>query len=411
MAPDRSAQARAAVTAYEDIGSHRRTQQFVDTLVGLGWSVTKIATSPGLSAASVEYVTIGFDGNAAATRGLRGLLRRNAKNASRFAITVLTLFPGGAYSVALEWSVRRILRLEGLVREMREGLFSVVVVTDPLCLPSVLGHRGSMKVVFDAREFFPRQFEYSGIWRLLFSGGLTRLLRNRLPDCDAVTTVSHGLATGYRDLCGVEPVVVLNVPPCADAHPSYPGVNRSPATPLRLVYHGGANRNRRLDVLIDMARLLGGRAHLDLYLIGRPRHLRPLERLASTVPNVRLRTPVAFTEIPAMLLQYDVGLSVFPPSTFNLRHAMPSKFFEYLHAGLAVAVGAAPDMAEVVRSFDCGVVVEEFTGESLARAFADLSGQRLQEMRQNAAAAARQLCADVEYARVGELLQSFRDGP
>jgi glycosyltransferase involved in cell wall biosynthesis len=174
--------------------------------------------------------------------------------------------------------------------------------------------------------------------------------------------------------------------------------------PLRIVFHGRANRNRGLELLVATGGELIGGATIELYLTG-PRRVRiVMGRLAAREPNVRVHEPVPFADVPALLAGFDLGVVFYPAETFNVRHAMPSKFFEYFHAGLPVVIGPSPDMARIVRTYDCGIVAEDFTPQALAAAIDSVSPERLLVLQAKARSAADEFCAEVEYRKLTDVV-------
>jgi hypothetical protein len=73
----------------------------------------------------------------------------------------------------------------------------------------------------------------------------------------------------------------------------------------------------------------------------------------SSVASIALER---FEEIVPLSNAYDIGLYLLPPSSFNNLHALPSKFFEFLQALLAIAIGPFQEMARIVREFRYKVV-------------------------------------------------------
>lgn len=391
-----------------DPWTNRRTREVIATVRRLGWDVTVVGASPSEHPVEVEQVVVGQGVVAKALGPLHGPITRNL---ARVSWTILTLLPERWAKSAVSWLSGRILGLRDLEQALKDGA-SPVIVEDLLLLPTVLRHRGSSRVYFDAREFFPRQFENSWLWRALVGNGYRRALVSLLPECDAVTTVSPGLSAGYEEICGVKATTILNVPPPPDSRPDAPvrsSRGASPA-PVRLVFHGLANRNRGLEVLIELGRALVGAATVDLYLTGPRAYRRKLARMASTLSNVTVQDPVPFSSIMGMLGRYDFGLAIYPDATFNLRHSLPSKFFEYLHAGLPVVVGPSPDMAAIVRHYDCGVVGRDFRPETLAAEIRRLTPARMEELAVNARRAAQELVADVEYRKLERILLGSAEG-
>jgi hypothetical protein len=52
--------------------------------------------------------------------------------------------------------------------------------------------------------------------------------------------------------------------------------------------------------------------------------------------------------------------------TFNLKYILPNKFFEFIQARLAVAIGPSVEMKRLVKEWDCGIVAANFEAKSMA---------------------------------------------
>ena len=138
---------------------------------------------------------------------------------------------------------------------------------------------------------------------------------------------------------------------------------------VRLIHHGVANPNRKLEVVIEAIRHLGNAYRLNLMLVNNnDAYYTQLPEQAAKTDNVRVIDPVAFDDILPKINQCDTGIFLCEPSTFNLRHCMPNKFFEFIQARLAIAVGPSPGMADFVKQHDLGIVSETFAPESMAKA-------------------------------------------
>jgi hypothetical protein len=173
-------------------------------------------------------------------------------------------------------------------------------------------------------------------------------------------TVSKGLIQEYEREFGVRPILFRSVPKYKDIKPRATDSRR-----IRLVYHGAANKNRKLENLVELATLLDDRFSLDLILVGDHKNINHLTTLTSKIKNVSIKEPVEYQDIIENISQYDIGLAFFEPTTFNLLHALPNKFFEFIQARLMLAVGPSPDMAELVYKYELGIVSDDFTIKSL----------------------------------------------
>jgi hypothetical protein len=276
---------------------------------------------------------------------------------------------------------------------LRNTPFACIVCHDLALLPLACALRAlphntrCCKIIMDAREFYPRQFEDKLAWRLVLGGLNEYMCRRYLPQADLVFTVSPGLRQGYAEHYGVQCLVLPSYSPHAELAPH--------ATPpvVRCVHHGCASPGRKLELMIEAVRLLDGRFSLDFMLMSTtPGYLEILTRRAADMPFVAFRDPVPMPEIVSFISRYDMGLYILSPSSFNHRHALPNKLFEFIQARLAVAVSPSPDMAELVREHELGVVSSDFTPQAFAAMLNRLGPEDIDLFKAKAHKAASVLC-------------------
>ena len=274
------------------------------------------------------------------------------------------------------------------------GPFDLVVANDARALPLAhLAARGA-PVWADMHEWALEEFAQDWRWRTLVRPFAAHLCGRYLPASAAVSTVCEPIAQLYRDTFGVDCAVVRNAPAAADLEPS-------PVRPgrVRLVHSGSAVPGRGLDVLVDVARGLDERFTLDLYLTpggDRGRHLAALRRAAAGCGRIAFHDPVPPAELPAVLNGYDVGIYSLPPANLNAQLALPNKFFDFVQARLALAVGPSREMAREVRERGLGVVAADFSAGALRAALLRLDPAALAAAKAASHRAAAELSADRE---------------
>jgi len=285
---------------------------------------------------------------------------------------------------------------------LRGATFDLILANDIWTLPLALELKGNAKVGFDAHEYSPAEFEESWQWRLFFQRYNEYLCRRYLPLADAATTVCEGIAEEYRRTIGVRMTVIHNALPYQDLQPC----RGTPDGRVRLVHHGGAIPSRQLETMIESMRYLDDRHTLDFVLVSSvPHYVDRLKSLASGDRRVRFLPSVGMHDLPRILNRYDAGIYLLPPNNFNNRHALPNKFFEFVQARLAIVVGPSPEMAAQVRRYEMGVVSEDFTPKSFARAISGLDRQRIDRFKQRSHEAAKELC----FERNAEILLTMVD--
>lgn len=256
-------------------------------------------------------------------------------------------------------------------------------------LPLACAIAGDRPVILDAHEYAPEERSEVLWWRLLMRPYADHLLRVYLPRVAATMTVSEGIAERYESTYGVRPVVVTNAPAGTDLSPSPVG------DPIRLVHHGMADPQRSLEQMIEAMGLLDEGFSLDLMLVpGDRRYIARLRAMAAERRNVRVIEPVGPRDLVRWLNDYDIGVYLLPMRCLNQELALPNKLFEFIQARLAVAIGPSPEMARIVRSHGCGVIAEDTTPASFARALRGLTPDRIATLKLGSHAAAGELTAE-----------------
>jgi len=276
----------------------------------------------------------------------------------------------------------------------------LIVVENLELLPFALRTESIVKVLFDAREFFTKEFEKSIRFKIFDYPIRQALCSEYLHQCDFLMTVSPGLAAAYKEIFNVEMVVIRSVPYYREI-----SVNLTRSSSIRMVHHGIANVDRGLQNMIEIVRRLDSNFTLDFYLVGEERNISYLKKNAQDCERIRFLEPVGFEEIISMLNSYDIGLYYLEPTGFNVTFNLPNKFFEFIQARLALAIGPSPDMAEVVRQYQCGFIAEEFSIESMVNTLKDLTSEKIDLAKKNSDIAAKDLCYEKESERLLNLIQ------
>ena len=278
----------------------------------------------------------------------------------------------------------RLLRLTvALVRRARAaGAVDVVHGNDFDTLPAaaVIARRNRARLVYDAHELYVEQEADAPRIHRAVAGAIERALARR---ADAVVTVNGPIALelARRFRLRTAPIVVHNFPALTEAAPA-----GTPTPPLRVVYQGALGHGRHLDDLLDAAAATGDDVRVTLRVVGVPAD--ELRRRANG--RVEVLDPVPPDGLVEALAPFDVGIVVTRPLTRNDELATPNKLFEYLMAGLAVAVPRLPGVGPLVEEAEVGVTYTPGDPQDLARVLVELArdSARVQTLRANARAAA-----------------------
>lgn len=251
------------------------------------------------------------------------------------------------------------------------------------------------KVYFDAHEYHPKEWN-SLKWKLLYKKYKSYLCKKYIPLADSFSTVSLSIADEYKKFTGKKPEVVTNATEYQNLSPS------EVSSPIKLIHHGAAIPERKIESMVHMMDYLDNHV---LYLMLTPvdeNYLHFLQDFRSD--KVRFIPPVPLKDICTALNQFDIGVFILSPVNFNYRNALPNKIFEFVQARLTLAVSPNPEMAQVVRQYDLGVVAENYTPKAMAKAIGQLKKEDIISYKNSSHHAAKELSAEKNYEIIRRLL-------
>ncbi|MCK5696733.1 MAG: hypothetical protein KAI02_01135 [Gammaproteobacteria bacterium] len=254
--------------------------------------------------------------------------------------------------------------------------YELVICHDIKLLPYILKSKRSFKIIFDAREYYPKHFEDKRIWKIINAPFLDYLCKKHLSKIDYGITVSNGLKKGYSENYSIDMDIFYSLPPYINLPV------RKVGKIIRFIYHGNSNESRKIEQLIYAMDNANANILLDLMLVGNKNDVKKLLLLTKYRSNVRVIEAVSFNEIIITLNKYDAGVIFYPPSSFNLEYCMPNKLFECIQARIPVIVAPLTDLKKFVISNKIGVVSSGFNSLSLAESFNDLDSDTLYQFKQ-----------------------------
>lgn len=237
---------------------------------------------------------------------------------------------------------------------------------------------GRRKLIFNAHEYYPAEFEDKPEWK-----ELGEKYKNVLKDCsqkiDLVFAVNETIGKRYKEEFKVSFVEITN----ATDHETdlTPGAI---SEPVKIVHHGVALVNRKIEIMIEA--VLKSTVPCELHLILVPTEKEYFEKLVSKyASNKRIifSETVAVKQISKHLNQFDLGLFYLEPVNYNWKHALPNKLFEFVQARLAIMVSPNPDMKRVVDQYELGWVTKDFTIDALVEAINSITGKKIEWYKNN----------------------------
>lgn len=277
------------------------------------------------------------------------------------------------------------------VRRMRHLPADLYHANDLDTLPAavLLSRRNRVPLIYDAHELFAAQF--TGASRQ-FRSILFSLEHWLIRYADSVVTVSRSIAETLAAWHGVPvPRVVMNCPsarPLMRAGAAGAIPRQSPLT--RVVYQGIYLRERGLEELILSVPQFDS---AELYLRGygdlEPT-LRALVEGEGLQGRVHFLPPADPRYMVESLAGFDIGVVPYRPTNLCHQYCLPNKVFEYLQAGLALAVSALPELEQLVKETGTGELFNSDCPDDIARAINALTKDpgRLEETKSKARSAA-----------------------
>lgn len=254
-------------------------------------------------------------------------------------------------------------------------------------------------VHYDTHEFATLEFDESRWWRLVYKSMVTRLEAACLGAADSISTVGPRLAEALKAYYRLEamPAVVRNIPDrIALPEPT------ETAWPLRILYHGQVLPDRGLEALIASISQWREPHRLTIRGDGHAGYLADLKRRAAATGRAdQVVFEPAVTPglvMPLAARSADLGVHFTPLGTDQRHFSLPNKLFEYIGAGLAVAVSPGVDLRRIVEGHGVGVVSRDASAAAVAEAINGLTRQSVDGFKARARLAAASLCWEQEQA-------------
>lgn len=288
-----------------------------------------------------------------------------------------------------------------LAQDIR-GPWDLVVANEARVLDLANRLADGAPVWADLHEWAPGERTQIASWRLLVAPFMDYLCDKYLSTVSMSTTVSRGIIDLYDRHYGVRPLFMPNSGSYREI-----AARQSGDDVVRCVHSGAAQKGRALDTLVRVFRGLPDRFLLDLYLVPTDDggYLEELKKAAEGCQRINFRRPVDAHLLPEVLSQYDLGVHWIPSNiNLNNRFALPNKFFDYIQARIGIAIGPSDEMVRELRRYGLGVVAESFDPEDLAKSLLNLDAAKLNNFKENAAKAAKELSFEAQAVPVREAL-------
>jgi len=274
---------------------------------------------------------------------------------------------------------------------------------------SVKARQGT-KIILDLHEYSPRESDNNLQFKLIKGPHAVRVLKRWGQKADAAVTVNEIFCDLYANECGLpRPVAIVNAPRRLEE----PRPPKLADGNIHLVHHGICSPARHLDIMVKALKFTRPEIVLHLQFVNCDEsYLQYLNELAAEVPGrVHFHEPVDYAGILRSIAPYHVGICFVPCNTFNHRHGLANKFFDFVCAGLAVVSGSNEAMARLTKDNGFGWVPEDFEPETLAKVLNGLTPESVAAAAAKADEFTKRVNADTEHEKLLRLMERLLAAP
>jgi hypothetical protein len=301
----------------------------------------------------------------------------------------------------------------------KESSYGLVIIHNLTHLSNMIlvdwirGHE-QMRVMLDLHENFFESVGRSLLERLAFDGYLKWQLEVLQGFVSLFSRQLVIAAASLRDVVLYSEFLGQNVELLRNSSP-YQGLTASHCQNdlVRLVHHGVGTRGRGLESGILAMRSLPDRFTLSLQLVSSRSYLMKLRffsRVLGVSKRVKFLPPVDSLQIASSISEHDLAIIVIPPITENQLHTMPGKFFESIQGRLGIVTGPNPEMSNLVRSLELGLVLEGWRSRDIVAGLKDVTMKQISDFKLASDRASRSFSSDADQDTFCKLVSiNFRE--
>lgn len=282
------------------------------------------------------------------------------------------------------------------------------------------------KIVYDSHEF---ELYRTNARSKLALWGVKQLEGFLLHRVDLSLMVGDKIADGVQEIYKLKkrPTVVRNIRPYWHLDPEKTYLIRKEFLRMLgltklgclLMWHGGIVHGRGIEYAIRALSML---PNTGLVVMGNERIPGTVEYLRKIATEEELLDRILF--IPAVPIEelkdyagaVDVELVIQEPLTLSYLYALPNKFFESIQSGVPLICCDYPEMGEIIRQYDIGLLVQPRDSRGIAEAVSLLREDKAlyNRFKKNLEKAKEELCWENEREKlkraIREMMEAEKDG-
>jgi glycosyltransferase involved in cell wall biosynthesis len=233
---------------------------------------------------------------------------------------------------------------------------------DTLPAARIAGILKRKPVIFDGHEFFSELPELhkrklvKNIWWLLE--------KIFLPGSNLFYTVSPGLVELYKQRLNCNFTLLRNLP-LAKPTRAIPVLK---SRQFKILYQGALNVGRGIKQTIEALKYLPGYKFIIVGQGDSTEELKNLTKNLSLESQVEFIGAVPFEALQEYQKDVMVGICIYEEMGLNHYYSLPNRIFDYMQSGIPVISSHFPDMANIVKGNNTGLVINDIEPRNVAAA-------------------------------------------
>lgn len=255
-------------------------------------------------------------------------------------------------------------------------------------------------LVYDTHELESERNSLNGIRKKISKIFEKKLIKK----VDMILVVSESIADWYVTNYKINrPTVVLNAPEYRrlkdnDYFREELGIREDQVI---LLYQGALLNGRGVQLILNAFKQRSNNKTVVVFM-GYGLLQDDIQKAAKTYDNIYFFPAVS----PDVVLEYtasaDIGIHLIQNTCLNHNYCMPNKLFQYAMAGLPVLVSNMKDMSKLVKQYNMGAVIDDFSEKDINTAIDNLMTQNLSVLKSNAYQAACDHAWEVQESKMIE---------
>jgi glycosyltransferase involved in cell wall biosynthesis len=254
-----------------------------------------------------------------------------------------------------------------------DGIFSNDL--DTLLPAFLISKLKKVPIIYDSHELFTEVPELTSrpriqnIWK--------RIEGYVFPKLTHVITVNSSIATEFEEKYNKKLHVIRNVPYRYQIqHTTRAALDLPEDKFIAIIQGSGLNIGRGVEESIQA---ISDLKHVMLLIVGDGDVIPYAKKLVNSLgieDQIRFISRLPYLEMMKYTEAADLGLSLDRALCLNYTYSLPNKIFDYLNANTPILCTNLKEVSQLVQSHKCGVVLSDFSIESLKREIEALSLDR-----------------------------------